>query len=244
MAILVKSQELEMTKKNELIEELNLSRDFVLLISEIQKHHKDVEVKETETMSLTFAPDKNGEGVKVAAIFVRLHDEVIIQALKQGEDLRVKAHFSTINEFGEKMVVKAIVEDEEVKIENQIEFNAEYFLFVEELKNPQGADEISEVAPAAWYEGCLIFYSSGEGKYYYYRYCGSGCNGKNFTQTPINPLDSCCRSHDRCWANFGKGDDGCDYQLYTCANRTSDPGWWMIAEFGLLCSQGKLGSVC
>ena len=239
MGLLIKAQELEINQSNKLVEEFNQSADFVALLEEINKHHQDVQVEETDIFQLTFS-EEDGEGVNVAAIFVKLDDEVIVQALKQGEELRVKAHFSKINEFGERVIAKAIVKDGEVEIENEIEFNAEYFLFVDELKNPQGADEESEVAPAAWYDGCLTFYSSGNNKYYNYRYCGSKCTGKNFTQTPLNALDSCCRSHDRCWVNFGKGDDGCDMQLYKCANATSNPGWWMVAEYGYFSATGKL----
>ncbi|KYD23937.1 hypothetical protein P9851_01730 [Geobacillus stearothermophilus] len=236
MAVLIKSQELETESKNALLEELNNSDEFALLVSEISRHHTVKDVKETDALKLTF-----GTGKTIDAIFVKLNDEAIIQALKDEDEFRIKAHFSALKNR-KKVIRKAIVKDNSVEIEFEIPFEASYFLFVEELKNPMGADKITEgeIAPEAWYEGCLVFYDSGSGKYYYYKYCGAKCG----SGTPINALDRCCQAHDRCWANFGKGDDGCDYELYLCANATYDPGWWMVAEFGLLCSQGKLGSIC
>lgn len=247
--MLVKSKELEVASKNLLVDELNGNTEFALLVAEIQKYHKDVEVKRSDALQFEFEAAEGEEGLKVNAIFVSLGDEAIVQAIKEVDGLRLKAHFSAENEKGEKVIRKAIVEDEKVKVEFEVPFAAEYFLFVEELKNPQGGDEEARLTPEAWYEGCLVFFNSGNGKYYYYKYCGAKCTGegktgKKFEATPINTLDSCCRSHDRCWANFGKGDNGCDYELYLCANKTYDPGWWMVAEFGLLCSQGKLGSIC
>lgn len=48
--------------------------------------------------------------------------------------------------------------------------------------------------------------------------------------TPINSLDICCRSHDRCYKNFGTDDSGCDKELASCENQTSDPGWWQVSQ--------------
>ncbi|MED4286333.1 hypothetical protein P4679_30835 [Priestia megaterium] len=238
--MLVKAQDLALDKKNVLVEQLNESTDYALLVAEISKHHEVKEIKATDIFELTFAP-KSFEGeaeVKTEAIFVTLNDEVIVQALKTGDELAVKAHFSVAKDGG-KVIQKAIVDGNEVVIENEIPFEASYFLFIEELKNPVGADQVEEegkVTTEAWYEGCLIFFNSGNGKYYYYKYCGAKCS----SGTPINALDRCCQAHDRCWANFGHGDNTCDKQLYYCANGTSDPGWWMVAEYGLLASQGRI----
>lgn len=242
MTVLVQARELNDSKKNKLVDELNGSAAFAALVAIVRQHHADVEVKETDILELTFGEgEKNGEGVQSQAIFVKLNDEAIIQGLKDDqEEIRVKAHFSTTNEKGEKVIRKAVVKNEHVEIENDIPFDASYFLFVEELKQPTGADEVAEIKPEAWYDGCLVFYNSSNGRYYYYRYCGKACAGSGFTQTPINPLDGCCQAHDRCYKNFGVGDDGCDWQLYTCANNTSDPGWWMVSEWAYYMATGKL----
>ncbi|MFD5172765.1 hypothetical protein ACFVV6_29775 [Bacillus mycoides] len=60
-----------------------------------------------------------------------------------------------------------------------------------------------------------------------YKHCGPGCGdgmGKG-GGTPINRLDSCCRSHDRCWSNFGAWDPCCDRDVVRCAqqNWSVDP---------------------
>lgn len=51
-----------------------------------------------------------------------------------------------------------------------------------------------------------------------YKHCGPGC-GDNKTfggGTPINSIDNCCRSHDRCWDSFGDWDACCDKRLVNC----------------------------
>lgn len=248
--MLIKSKKLNMNSKKMLLDEFNHNNDLTLLISEIQKYHKEVNIiKQTDTLQLEFVAEEDEEGLKVDVLFVTLSNEIIIQAIKETDGLHLKAHFSAVNENGEKVIRKAIVKDNQIEIEFEIPFETHYFMFVEELKNPQGADKDFDASPEAWYEGCLVFFDSASGKYYRYNYCGAKCtgedsSGKKYQKTPINTLDRCCRTHDRCWDNFGHGDDDCDYNLYSCANKTSDPGWWMVAEFGLKCSKGELGSIC
>jgi hypothetical protein len=77
-----------------------------------------------------------------------------------------------------------------------------------------------------------------------YNHCGSGC-GDGLAEgggTPINAIDYCCRSHDRCWSNFGKWDRCCDKNFVDCANRNEsvDPAtqnqiWLAFAWSGSLC---------
>lgn len=61
-----------------------------------------------------------------------------------------------------------------------------------------------------------------------YRNCGD--NGNWGGGTPINVYDSYCRTHDRCWANFGTNDCGCgcDCNLLACARRN-----WAVAPVPL-----------
>lgn len=245
---LVKSQELEFNKKKTLVTQLNTNEDFALLVAEIKKHHTDVEEKKTDAFELEFIAEQGEEGLKKNAIFVSFNNEVIVEAVQELGGLRLKAHFTAKGEKGEKVIRKSIVENGQVVTEFELPFNAAYFSFVEEFKNPTGEVEDIITPEAEWYEGCLSFYNSGDGKRYNYKYCGAKCTGVvggvKYQATPINPLDSCCRAHDRCWDNFGKNDNLCDYDLYTCANRSYDPGWWMVAQFALSCSKGQLGSVC
>ncbi|MBB4823176.1 hypothetical protein HNO89_000394 [Sporosarcina luteola] len=52
-----------------------------------------------------------------------------------------------------------------------------------------------------------------------YKHCGPDCgdNGSKGGGTPINSLDLCCRTHDRCYANFGMYDCECDKRVVACA---------------------------
>lgn len=56
-----------------------------------------------------------------------------------------------------------------------------------------------------------------------YLHCGKGCGdyGPKGGGTPINPVDSCCRAHDRCWNTFGDWDCKCDRILIDCAKQYS-----------------------
>ncbi|KAB2477776.1 hypothetical protein [Bacillus cereus] len=59
-----------------------------------------------------------------------------------------------------------------------------------------------------------------------YNHCGPGCgDGMSRGGTPRNRIDSCCRTHDRCWSNFGAWDPCCDKDLLRCVvqNQSVDP---------------------
>lgn len=74
----------------------------------------------------------------------------------------------------------------------------------------------------AWYEFCA---PGG------YKHCGADCGdyGSRGGGTPINPLDTCCRAHDRCWKQYGRNDCGCDGILEDCARRYRTQ-YWVVAN--------------
>ncbi|MGM9898266.1 MAG: hypothetical protein ACI32W_10035 [Enterococcus faecalis] len=237
MAMLIQRNDLATVRKSELTQKLNVSEEFALLVNQVANFHQDIEIKETEAFELIFG----GNAKATEVVFAKLNDEAIIQMMKVDDEYTFKAHYSAeVN--GEKVIRKSIIEHGKAVLEQETAYKPEHFLFVEELKSPAYADIVVEgrIQESAWYEGCLSFYNSGNGKTYNYKNCGAKCTSSTY----INTLDKCCQAHDRCWSKFGKGDNECDRILYNCANATSDPGWWMVAEFGLLCSQGKLGSIC
>ncbi|RXT07249.1 hypothetical protein EIZ39_13995 [Ammoniphilus sp. CFH 90114] len=55
---------------------------------------------------------------------------------------------------------------------------------------------------------------------FYGNWCGPGCSGPN---RPIDGLDACCRSHDRCYRRRGWRNCNCDRQLTRCAEKYADP---------------------
>ncbi|MFC5559575.1 hypothetical protein ACFPN4_10815 [Ureibacillus thermophilus] len=61
-----------------------------------------------------------------------------------------------------------------------------------------------------------------------YNHCGPGCgDGMSLGGgTPINDIDKCCRAHDRCWKNFGKGDKCCDKTLASCIDPYQDQDYY------------------
>ncbi|MGG3522565.1 hypothetical protein ABES13_27775 [Bacillus pseudomycoides] len=226
--MLVKAKELQVEKQNTLVTTLGSNPAYGLLVAEIKRHQTIEGIKSTDAFEIIFG----GKEYEAAAdaVFVTLADEAIVQALQYGTDVvQVKAIF-TAEENGKKVIHHAIVQDGKVIVEQVVAHDPQHFAFIEELKTQKGAEESSnEIKEEAWYDGCLVFYNSGNGKYYYYNHCGKGCGGES--KPVINTLDSCCRTHDRCYNNFGFNDCGCDADLSRCANAASDPGWWMVSEW-------------
>ncbi|PEZ06120.1 hypothetical protein CN330_27515 [Priestia megaterium] len=73
-------------------------------------------------------------------------------------------------------------------------------------------------------------YKWGDGCYPLYKHCGRNCgdNGDYGGGTPKNPYDTCCRTHDRCWAAYGTNNCGCDCALISCAKKN-----WVYAPAAL-----------
>lgn len=226
-----------------LIKEVSNLTEFVTLKQELAKNHQLFETPEQESFEFTYFFPEQEEQLKKEALFLILGSEAIIEAVRQKcGNIRVLTHQTVNTESGEKVIRRSTMLDGNLEIESEFSYNPDYYKFIEHLKVPNPAQEIDgdEVKTQAWYHGCLIFGDPGTGKYYRYKWCGAKCG----SGTPINALDRCCQAHDRCWAKFGHGDNGCDMELYHCASKTSDPGWYMVADFGYECAKNRLGSVC
>lgn len=81
------------------------------------------------------------------------------------------------------------------------------------------------ITPLAAFDACMPSPANG-----WYRHCGRGC-GDDMSLgggTPINPVDTCCRAHDRCWKTFGDWDCNCDKILINCTkqHRWRYPAAW------------------
>ncbi|OSX89546.1 hypothetical protein S2E19_04506 [Bacillus mycoides] len=227
----VKAQELQVAEQNTLVTTLDSNPHYALLVAEIKRHQSIGEIKSTDAFEIIFG-DKEDEAT-AEAVFVTLTDEAIVQSLQyENGEVQIKAIF-TVEKDGAKAIHHATVQAGKVFIEQEVSHDPAHFEFVEELKTQKGAEEVSnEIKEEAWYDGCLVFYNSGNGKNYVYNHCGKGCGGES--KPVINTLDSCCRNHDRCYNNFGANNCGCDRDLSVCANNASDPGWWMVSEWARL----------
>lgn len=91
-------------------------------------------------------------------------------------------------------------------------------------------DYSDDISVSAWYDdipcvanGCCMFieaaWPGGPIMPIPYKWCGANCGSGE----PINSLDTCCRSHDWCYASFSKYPDrcACDQNLIDCASRIS-----------------------
>lgn len=235
MSITIQRVDLALERKQALVNLVTSHQNFDSLVTQVANFQKDVSIKETEAFQIIFAEGKE----KLEVVFVKLNTEAILQAMIIDNELDFKVHYTA--EFnGRKTIRISIIEDEKVVLESEIPYKKDHFLFVDELKQPEYTNAIDkgELQEKAWYEGCLR--ATKDGKTYYYKNCGAGCT----SSSSINGLDSCCQAHDRCYANFGKGNNSCDYSLYNCAMSSTDAGWWAVSEFAWACYKGKLGSIC
>lgn len=202
----------------------------VMLIEELKKYHDVEGISETKGYNLKLKYAEQDD-ILLETLFIFFNPEAVIEVSKQvkSETIeKVVAHF-TEGTGSDKMIKRLSVTDGTLKLLSEINYKESYFDFIGESDRT----EENEVDSQAWYDGCLVFGDSSTGKYYHYRHCGASCGDKGGTGggTPINSLDSCCRAHDRCWDVFGSNDCACDKELGKCAERTVDPGWYLVGTW-------------
>lgn len=210
------------------VEGVRIDPIVMKLIKEIGKHHTVEEISSSQGYILKLHYD-NKESVDLEVLFSYLNEEAVVEVSKNltTDEKRYRAFF-TVNEGEDKKIKMLTSEKGNLVNLNELPYKEEFFNF---LAKEESTDN-NFVTSEAWYDGCLIFGDPSTG-YHYYRHCGSQCgdNGPTGGGTPINSLDSCCRAHDRCYSIFGNNDCGCDQELGQCAERTSDPGWYLVGSW-------------
>lgn len=225
----VNVQTLKQEKLNPMLNQALKAPEIPLLMAALDINESIVGVQETKgyELNLEYVDQDN---VILETLFLYLPNDNVIEISKKQQDTAFKkivAHFTSKN--GDKKVIKRMVVNKgSVEALAEIPFKESYFDFLGESNKSVE----NEVKAEAWYDGCLVFGDPATG-YHFYRHCGAKCgdNGDTGGGTPINDLDTCCRAHDRCYAAFGYDDCGCDQNLGVCAERTVDPGWYMVATW-------------
>lgn len=126
---------------------------------------------------------------------------------------------STSDDMEKEDILSAIVNKEEKTVKtlvvNQNKIDIKQFSHEEEINIAIDMDDFKVDKE----QNVIAQYEWGDGCYPFYKHCGKNCgdNGNWGGGTPINSYDTCCRTHDRCWANFGTNDCGCDCNLLSCA---------------------------
>ncbi|WP_037341611.1 hypothetical protein [Salinicoccus luteus] len=219
-----KIKELSIPKTKELFNEALKQNDTKLLLEEL-----NINIDQTKEKAYTLQFFYENQEDKVfETLLIYQNDEKVIEATKDYNDnafQKIIAHYVDNNPDSKK-IKRVSVKNNQVNVLKELPYDHNYFDFFAENQ----VNDIS--AQQNWYDGCFVFGDPGTG-YHIYKHCGADCGdeGSDGGGVPINPLDSCCRSHDRCYENFGYDDCECDQILGDCANGTIDPGWYAVATW-------------
>ncbi|MBJ7950107.1 hypothetical protein [Bacillus cereus group sp. N24] len=215
-----------------LTEEGELRSAYVDLVArpkfkEIVASLKDVAEFKAEDVKVVFGyifdtrSFKDGQLVTGKITVVRALDRVqirhIILVNKDGEIVGEDYTIDTVNETG-----GLTIYNHYDKLEELASSVSGGYEFLETSVNEEVIDN-KEFTPFSTVkeEGWGISFCLAGG----YNHCGPGCgDGMSRGGTPINGVDSCCRSHDRCWSNFGQDDACCDKTLVNCVKSARSSG--------------------
>lgn len=155
---------------------------------------------------------------------------ISLLASGDGEDLIIKVYHLTTLENGSDVEI-FVSSDNGVLVGDSQQPTDKSELFFPNVFDEFSAGKVhndDEVSTQAWYSnipcvanGCcwLPEYYGNVPIYNQYKWCGAGCG----SGTPINSLDTCCKSHDECYKKTPSypGRCGCDYLLRTCAAKST-----------------------
>lgn len=152
----------------------------------------------------------------------------VIYTNRNGEE-EVKGSVVVEADGQKTLIGYGIIEGEVIKIlETEIDD-----AFLEEVKESENRElPDPEQAPEDVYEGVTA-----ELKCIYGNWCGPGCSGP---KAPISKVDSCCKSHDKCYGSRGYFACSCDNQLHICLN----PYVWKGSQWAIVIDQWFYSQPC
>lgn len=211
---------------NSMIAELKKSEKYKSIVSAMKNvedfNENDISVRVAYQMK-GIEPIKDKK-VPVKTKFIQLlFDEnkaEVFYALTENEEDNLKEGFTGSIVHDEKIKITTFVDVGSEGLTRETDgYNGELEQVMEE-KLPNDPNYNHEEFPFETldfsFKGCMPSPSKG-----LYKHCGPGCGDglKYGGGTPINPVDTCCRAHDRCWKQFGKWDCKCDRILIDCAKK-------------------------
>lgn len=180
--------------------------------------------------------DDQGEKQAIEQInhFIKYNDQFTVSFIKTVlNNDKVIYYFRGIalNIVDGKAIKKiAVFKNAELQLENEVESDVEVLVLpvYSEPNEEQENNLTTKALDDCWLNGCCSFRYKGLpwNPLVRYKWCGKGCrNGCGSTPTPVNALDSCCKTHDCCYV--GKKYPAkckCDKAAASCAAGTDNAG--------------------
>lgn len=171
-----------------------------------------------------------GEEILIQVVILSNTEDTlnVIYTNRNGEE-EIKGSVVLENDNQKILVGYGIIEGQVTKIlETEIDD-----AFLEEVKESENREVPNpEQAPEDVYKGV-----SEQLKCIYGNWCGPGCSGPS---APISPVDSCCKSHDKCYGSRGYFACSCDNQLHICLN----PYVWKGSQWAIVIDQWFYSQPC
>lgn len=206
-------------EKESLYVELQQSTDFQKVISKVKKFNTLLNQEKVFRSGniFEFVDDNNNLIVGTRIVFQIGENSLFLYQKTKSEEIakvEVMAATKVLTKDETKLVTIFIDGEEVVEVDGLYSnnFNQDFDEGLPDLENYVQGQSLNEVQPQ---------YNWGDGCYPLYKHCGRNCGdkGKYGGGTPKNAYDTCCRTHDRCWENFGVDDCQCDCQFIACAKK-------------------------
>lgn len=211
-------QHLKDEVKQTLVENALSSIEVKRMLNVLEDYNTNITDFETSAAEFEFTlPEKVNSFVHVKYLVLKFSNKAILayyEISNVDTKVIVMGGVKKLNKFIQFNINKNSIEESELDYENEL--NKDYLIDLPNDPNYKKGQSLENISASwEWRTGC----------YPGYLHCGSGCGDKDGDRgggVPVNGLDTCCRTHDRCWANFGTNDCQCDCNLIKCANKNKN----------------------
>jgi Phospholipase A2-like domain len=191
----------------------------------------NIEPAEQKNYETIYTYDENGIAKKVIqnSLFLKYNDQLLVNVIKTVADDSKESYFIRAILLKEQKgkIIKHLVSylNDEFLSENEIPSNEQVVEIPVYEETTESAESITvQDIDDCWYDGCCSFRYNGLpwNPLVKYNWCGRNCG----SGTPVNPLDTCCRTHDNCYGAYKSYPDrcACDRNLVQCASYTDEAG--------------------
>lgn len=214
----ISGRHLDDNHKSILLEKALMSKEVKKMLSVLEDNGINIEEFKISAAEFEFIlPGKINEFVQVEYLVLKFSNTAVLSYYEinnGGKKILVMGGVRKDNKFIQFTTINGEIEESELIYENEL--NKDYLIDIPNDSTYTKGQSLEKISASwEWVTGC----------YPGYNHCGSDCGngaGSRGGGVPVNGLDKCCLTHDRCWANFGKNDCQCDCNLIKCANKNKN----------------------